>query len=125
MSYVLITDDEPDSCEIVQRRLEKEGYKIRIATTGRAALAQLSHSLPAAVILDVRMPEMDGIELLEVMRSYLRWYETPVILMTAHASKDEETRARELGVERVFRKSQFRLNDLVDYLKDVAPAAMQ
>ncbi len=122
MSYVLITDDEPDACEVVQRRLEREGYKIRTANNGRAALAQLSHALPTAVILDVRMPDMDGIELLEVMRSYLRWYETPVILVTAHASRDQEARARELGVERVFRKSQFRLNELVDYLKAIAPA---
>lgn len=121
MSYVLISDDEPDSCEVVEKFLRKAGYRTRIATNGREALSELTHTSPAAVILDVRMPEMDGLELLQVMRSYLRWHSLPVILMTAHATKDDEERALELGVERVFRKSHFRLNDLLECLKNVAP----
>src|SRR5438067_11840676 len=98
MPCIMIVDDEPDSCEFMSKFLEQNGYSTRCLPNGREALTRLLVKLPDAVILDVRMPEMDGISLLEVMRSYLRWHKLPVILLSAHATSQEIDRARRLGV---------------------------
>jgi DNA-binding response OmpR family regulator len=119
MSYVLIVDDEPDSSEFVERFLRRSGYRVACVPNGRAALTSLMADYPDALVLDVRMPEMDGIALLEVLRSYLRWKTLPVILLTAHADAAQVARARELGVAYIFRKASFSLPDLVAALDAV------
>jgi CheY-like chemotaxis protein len=112
MAYVLIVDDEPDSSEFVERFLQREGHRTTCVPNGREALAALINGRPDAMVLDVRMPQMDGIALLEVLRSYLRWTKLPVILLTAHANAEQVERAQELGVEHVFHKANFTLVDL-------------
>jgi two-component system response regulator AtoC len=118
MAYVLIVDDEPDSSDIIERYLTMQGYKTATVPNGQAALGALVDRQPDALVLDVRMPEMDGISLLEILRSYLRWSHLPVILLTAHANKDEIDQAKALGVEHVFHKSKFKLPQLLDAIKD-------
>src|SRR3954471_3102326 len=113
MSYVLIVDDEPDSSEFVERFLRRSGYRTACVPNGRAALRALVDDYPDALILDVRMPEMDGIALLEVLRSYLRWKVLPVVLLTAHGNPQQIARARELGVKHIFKKANFSLPELV------------
>ena len=124
MSYVLVVDDEPDGSEVVQTALERSGIHARSAANGQEALRELMSDTPDAVVLDVRMPEMDGISLLEILRSYLRWYHLPVVLLTAHATKPQMQRAKELGVEHIFQKSNFELNELVSCLKDLIPPSV-
>ena len=121
MSYVLIVDDEPDSSEFVERFLQREGHRTSCVANGRAALAALINGRPDVVVLDVRMPEMDGLTLLEVLRSYLRWHKLPVILLTAHADKTEIERARQLGVQQVFHKANFTLVQLLQAINDCRP----
>lgn len=121
MAYVLIVDDEPDSSEFVERFLNREGHRTSCVANGRAALAALINGRPDVVILDVRMPEMDGITLLEVLRSYLRWTKLPVILLTAHADKGEIERAKQLGVQHVLHKANFTLVQLLRAIEDSCP----
>src|SRR5258708_4000573 len=90
---ILIVDDEPDGSEFVARYLQRQGYATRLAPNGFEAVSMLVNHHPDAVVLDVRMPGMDGIELLHVMRSYLRWLTLPVIILTAHATAADEQRA--------------------------------
>ena len=121
MAYVLIVDDEPDSSEFVERFLQREGYRTSCVPNGRAALGALINGRPDVVVLDVRMPEMDGLTLLEVLRSYLRWTKLPVVLLTAHADKSEIDRAKQLGVEHVFHKANFTLVQLLRAIEDSVP----
>jgi len=112
MAYVLVVDDEGDSREFVAKLLERRGHHVLRAENGRKALKMLLDGQPELVILDIRMPELDGIGLLEVLRSYLRWQELPVIVLSAHGSDVELQRARELGVSHIFHKANFLLADL-------------
>jgi CheY-like chemotaxis protein len=121
MPYVLIVDDQPDSSEIIERFLNMKGFKTVAVPNGREALGALVDGSPDALVLDVRMPEMDGISLLEILRSYLRWNHLPVILLSAHASRDDIDRAKELGVEHVFHKANFELPELYQALQAVLP----
>ncbi|MEZ0267430.1 MAG: response regulator [Phycisphaerae bacterium] len=116
-SQVLIVDDEPDSSEFVAKYLAHEGFRTQLAPNGRDALATLINTTPDALVLDVRMPGMDGIELLQILRSYLRWKDLPVIILTAHANEAQEDMVRYLGVRRVFRKANFKLSELAEEIR--------
>jgi CheY-like chemotaxis protein len=65
------------------------------------------------VILDMRMPEMDGVSFLEVLRSYLRWQHVPVILVTAYPEGPDIDHAAELGAPDVFRKGDLGFDELL------------
>jgi CheY-like chemotaxis protein len=65
------------------------------------------------------MPELDGIGFLQVIRSYLRWSDLPVVILTAYADGDQADRARQLGVKSVFQKADYRLADLHMCVKEI------
>ena len=114
MGSVLVVDDDSDSREAVTRYLTKAGYGVRSARSGREALIAVATTVPDVIILDVRMPEMDGIEFLQVIRSYLRWSTVPVILLTAYNHSDDVlARAHALGVKMIYLKASYRLEDLL------------
>ena len=73
---------------------------------GREALAMLMGMTPDAIVLDMRMPMMDGAMFLDVVRSYLRLQNVPVLLFTAYPDGPEVARAERLGVRGVFCKGQ-------------------
>lgn len=121
MAHILLVDDDPDACEVVSRLLKQDGYQVRSAPNGREALAALVSHTPDLVVLDLRMPEMDGLTLLEVIRSYLRWSDLPIIIVTAYANDPSATRANQLGVKHVFSKANYRLEDLLARVREYVP----
>lgn len=124
MADVLIIDDDPDSAEAVARYLNKAGHSARWAANGRDALSALVTRVPAFIVLDLLMPKVDGIELLRVVRSYLKWTYIPVAILTAYPEDRRLNEAAELGVTRVFAKAKFNLADLVACVNEhTGPAA--
>src|SRR4051812_42749583 len=117
---VLLVDDDPDSREFVSRFLEKAGHSVRCAKDGHEALNALGWAVPDLIILDYRMPDMDGVSVLGVLRSYLRWTRVPVVFLTAYPDEPRLNEAREMGVEQVFVKSHFRLEELLAFVDEHA-----
>lgn len=112
MAAVLMVDDDADSRDAVARFLQKSGHSVGCAPNGREALGALSGSTPDIIILDQRMPELDGVTFLEVLRCYLRWERIPVILLTAYPDDIQVRRAMGLGVVQLFAKSDYGLSEL-------------
>src|SRR6476660_5031137 len=112
MAQILVVDDDADTAEATAQFLRRSGHQVRSVPNGREALAALSEAVPDVAVLDVRMPEMDGITFLEVMRCYLRWEAVPVILITGYPDDPRLARAHKLGVKRVFTKADFQLKAL-------------
>ena len=83
---ILLADDEEDIIEVVQDRLEACGFTVSTAATGLEALKKLSVEKFDGVFLDVKMPEMTGIEVLEEIRK--RDKTLPVIILTSSTSRD-------------------------------------
>jgi DNA-binding response OmpR family regulator len=83
---ILLVDDEPDIVEVVQDRLEAYGFIVATAGTGREALKKLSAERFDGVFLDVKMPEMGGIETLEEIRRGNK--EIPVIIITSSSTRE-------------------------------------
>jgi CheY-like chemotaxis protein len=120
MGSVLVVDDDADSRDAVSRFMMKAGHSVRAARNGREALIAVATTVPDVIVLDARMPEMDGIEFLQVIRSYLRWVNVPVILLTAYPDDLPLERAHELGVKMIFVKPNFRLDELLECVNRLA-----
>jgi two-component system response regulator AtoC len=112
MAHIMVVDDEGDSREFVSRFLARTGHRVSGAKDGQEALHKLLHERPDVVVLDVRMPTMDGVGLLEIMRSYLRWHHVPVIVLSAHATQEQLDKMQGMGVRHVLHKAHFTLDDL-------------
>jgi DNA-binding response OmpR family regulator len=108
----LVVEDEKDSRDFVAHYLKREGHTVSTAADGETALRKLLNQRADVVVLDVRMPRMDGIGLLEILRAYLRWNTLPVILVTGQANPEELRKARDLGVIHIFHKARFNLDEL-------------
>lgn len=92
---VLIVDDEQDFLETIVRRLERRGFEAYGALRGRDGLQILEDRKIDVVVLDIRMPEMDGLEILEIIKK--RWPFVEVILLTGHGSLESSIKGLELG----------------------------
>ncbi len=83
---VLVVDDEEDIVEVIKDRLEAYGFTVATAGTGLQALKKLSMEKFDGIFLDIRMPEMSGIEALEEIRK--NGLKIPVIILTSSSTKD-------------------------------------
>jgi len=89
---ILVVDDEPDFCSIVQGQLEKEGFEVDLAYNGVEGMEKVQANPPDAIVLDVMMPEKDGYEMCKELKSDSNLCEIPVLLLTAVASHVTSTR---------------------------------
>jgi signal transduction histidine kinase/CheY-like chemotaxis protein len=115
-AQVLVVDDDAKSRDMLRRTLEKEGWSVAEAVNGREALGQLEQARPGLVLLDLMMPEMDGFEVLERMRSEDSWRDIPVIIVTAKDLTRDEVDRLNHRVVKVLQKGAYRRSDL---LRDV------
>lgn len=81
---ILVVDDVPDNLFLLQAILESEGYEVDFADNGRSALAKVQASPPDLILLDIMMPNMNGIEVTEKIRQDPRLPFIPILLITAH-----------------------------------------
>ena len=92
---VLAIDDEADTSEWLKRLLEKQGYSVKVATTGRDAERNLASWKPDLVLLDMVLPDADGLELLTRCRTASP--ETQVVMITGHGSIEKAVEAMRAG----------------------------
>ena len=114
-SRILVVDDDKNICELIRLYLQKEGYTVEIANDGLAALEKFSQNPPAAVILDIMLPKIDGIEVLKRMR---KAGNIPVIMLTAKGEVFDKVLGLELGADDYMVKP-FEPKELVARLKAV------
>jgi two-component system, sensor histidine kinase and response regulator len=80
---LLVVDDDEANRDILRRHLERRGYEVDEASSGRDALAKVAAHSFEAVLLDLVMPDMDGLEVLEALKNQPRWAEIPVLVISA------------------------------------------
>ncbi len=95
---VLVVDDEQDIIEMLRYNLEKDGYAVIAARNGKGALEQAQKN-PAVIVLDVMMPEMDGLEVCRKLKQDPKTTHIPVIFLTARGSEFDEVLGLELGAD--------------------------
>ncbi|MBQ5614673.1 MAG: response regulator transcription factor [Tidjanibacter sp.] len=100
MSYrILLVDDEPDILEFVGYNLRKEGYEVRTASNGREALEEATTWLPHLILLDVMMPEMDGIAACQALRQHSELDKTIICFLSARSEDESQLAGFEVGAD--------------------------
>jgi CheY-like chemotaxis protein len=89
---ILVVDDQPELAELIKTVLGEEGYEVSVCTDGRAAIQAMEKEMPAALILDIMMPETDGFEVLRQLRTNPIGQRLPVILMSGAWRRNEKSR---------------------------------
>jgi two-component system response regulator MprA len=111
---VLIVDDEPAVREAVQRVLRLEGFSVELAVDGRDAMRRVSQTRPDAMLLDVMMPGLDGIEVCRRLRD--TGDRTPVLMLTARDGVSDRVTGLEAGADDYLAKP-FALDELLARLR--------
>ena len=93
---ILVVDDEERMARFIRLNLEHDGFQVREAYRGMAAIHALRDDLPDLIILDVMMPDIDGFEVLKMIREISS---VPVIMLTAKGEEDDRVRGLELGAD--------------------------
>tara|TARA_B100001057_G_scaffold195724_1_gene196444 strand:- start:740 stop:1432 length:693 start_codon:yes stop_codon:yes gene_type:complete len=96
---ILLVDDEPDILEIIRYNLDKERYQISMASNGLDAIKIAEEIIPHLIILDIMMPDLDGIETCERLRQDERFHETIVMFLTARAEDYSHVAAFDAGAD--------------------------
>jgi two-component system, OmpR family, phosphate regulon response regulator PhoB len=96
---VLVVEDEPDIRELIVHHLRREGYRCRTAASGAEALRRIKSTVPDLVVLDLMLPEMDGLEVCRRMRADPGAAAVPIIMVTAKADEVDRVVGLELGAD--------------------------
>lgn len=96
---VLVVDDEESIQELLKYNLEKEGYKVKTAGNGVKALEIAKKFLPDLVLLDIMMPNMDGIETCRLLRENPQLQKTYIVFLTARSEEYSEVAAFDIGAD--------------------------
>jgi chemotaxis protein histidine kinase CheA/CheY-like chemotaxis protein len=95
--YLLVVDDSPSVRRVVSNMLKANGWEVVTARDGVEALEQIARERPAAVLLDIEMPRMDGYELMASIRAQEQYRDLPLIALTSRAASKHRQRAMQLG----------------------------
>jgi CheY-like chemotaxis protein len=121
MCSVLVIDDITDCREPLARFLSYVGYKTASAASAAEALTYLQTHLPDLILLDLMMPEMDGVDFLRILRCAPQLKHLPVILVTAVAEGNLLREAEALGIAGSLLKSRFTADELLARVAAVCP----
>ena len=93
---ILIIEDEKNICDFISKTLTSHGYRVNCATTGKEALSLASSLCPDIFLLDLGLPDMDGMEILKKIRE---WSATPVIIVSARGEEADKVEALDFGAD--------------------------
>jgi len=120
---LLIVDDSRDFTDVLARLLRYHGYEAKTAMSGMDALTWLNVQTPSLILLDVMMPEMSGIDVLRQLRADRKHAQTPVLILTAGCTPQEEQEAKRLGVSGMLRKGSVEIDEIVSMIQSILDKA--
>ena len=112
MTRVLVVEDDPDIAHLVAHYLEKAGFSAELLANGRDALATIAARPPDVVVLDLMLPQVDGLEICRVIRGNQATAAIPIIMLTARAEESDRIVGLEIGADDYLAKP-FSPNELV------------
>src|SRR5437868_2689909 len=116
MRPILVVEDDEDIAESIRYTLEREGYRVRIASTGEQDFNSVLGFPPSLIILDLNLPQMSGFELCRRLRSEPGASRAPILMLTARANESDKVLGLELGADDYITKP-FSMRELVARIK--------
>ncbi|TQS41275.1 response regulator [Cryptosporangium phraense] len=96
MTKILVVDDEPQLLRALRITLRARGYDVEIASSGKEALEAAAHKHPELIVLDLGLPDLDGIEIIEGLRP---WFTGPIVVLSARQDSDDKVLALDAGAD--------------------------
>jgi CheY-like chemotaxis protein len=119
MPTILLAEDQSITREPLRRLLTMEAYTVLTAASGTDALTLLIDGVrPDLLILDLMLPRMSGVELLETIHEQPVWRTIPIIVLTGCMARSQLDRARELNVHAVMQKAKFEVDELLFEIRE-------
>jgi CheY-like chemotaxis protein len=115
-----VVDDDLASNDLARRLLERDGWRIRTASNGREALRSVQEQLPALIVLDLMMPEMDGFSFSETLRTDPRLSQIPIVVLTSKSLTPEDHRRLNGQVNDILLKGSTSRLDLLATVRRLA-----
>src|SRR4051812_30527803 len=119
MKKVLIVEDDTIVAHIYQTRLEKEGYSVELAADGQSGFYRIHEFEPDAVLLDLMLPKMNGVDILKKIRAEGKFNRTPIIVFTNAYVPNMINEAFLAGATLVFNKATLTPRQIIDSLHNV------
>ena len=119
---ILVVDDEVGALTLIGILLERGGFQVLKAKNAKSALDLVNEITPDLIILDVMMPDIDGIELCKILRSRPDTSKTPILMLSARGDKNSITRSEQAGATDYINKPILN-NDLVEKVKSMLDQA--
>ena len=120
VASVLVVDDEHSIALSVQHLMRREGYDVRVAADGEAALAALAERPADLVLLDVMIPKRDGYDVCQTIRANPAWQHTRVIMVSAKGREIEVEKGLALGADAYLTKP-FSTRELAEMVRNLLP----
>ena len=114
MPKILIVEDEGIIIDLLQKKLEKEGYEVEVARDGEEGLRKIREIWPDLILLDLEMPKMSGLGVMEEINKNPTLKRIPIIVMSEAGGSFELKRARELGAKDWIIKIEFDLPQIIN-----------
>ncbi|HEX7940549.1 MAG TPA: response regulator transcription factor [Gemmatimonadaceae bacterium] len=99
MSRVLVVEDDPDIADLMRRYLHRGGFDVDVRASGRDALGAITTQPPDVLVLDLMLPQVNGLEICRMVRSDERTASIPIIMVTARAEESERIAGLDLGAD--------------------------
>jgi two-component system phosphate regulon response regulator PhoB len=96
---ILVVDDEPEAVELVEFNLKQAGFEVAVAADGAEALKKARGLVPSLIVLDLMLPEVDGLEVCKMLRRDTATARVPIIMLTAKAAEIDRILGLELGAD--------------------------
>lgn len=116
---ILIVEDDPLMSRLYSKVFTIEGYDVRVAPDGEEGLNEVHKDIPTIILLDVMMPKMNGLELLEKLKSDPATKKIPVIMLTNLAGQADAEKAITLGAVKYIVKSEYEPKAIVNMVKEI------
>jgi len=117
LQYLLIVDDNAGVCRLLFELFSDEGYIVETAQNGAEALKKVSARTPSLILLDVKMPGMNGLETLDKIKKLVP--DIPVVMMTAYTELDTVMAAKDDGLIQHYMSKPFDLNEIRRMVKEI------
>jgi CheY-like chemotaxis protein len=119
MTKLLITEDDPLMSRMYQKIFSFEGYEVVMAADGQEGLDLARQEKPTLILLDVMMPKLNGIQVLEKLKADPETHAIPVVMLTNLAGQQDAEAALALGAVKYIVKSEYEPKQVADMVKEI------
>lgn len=117
MRKILLVEDDDGLAEVYLTRLDAEGFEVKRVPNGEDALATALAFRPALILLDAMMPQVNGFDVLDILRNTPETTNIKIIMLTALSQESDRLRAEQLGADDYLVKSQVVIADVIERVK--------